>query len=404
MFDSIYTGLSGMLAFSKGLDVISNNVTNLNSPGFKSSDLAFRDLFYRFDARVSVGGRTSGTELGAGVATQGTNVRFTQGDLQNTGNQTDAAIDGTGFFIFRNDGQTVYGRAGEFEFDDLDFLVSRVEQERVAGLDSAGNLVDISIAGLRSSPPLATSQVNFIDNLSLGSTEHDVSDVAVFDTLGGQQLLDIKFINNSAVLAGSWLIEVRDANGGLVSSGGEVRFQGDGSPAPGFNAFTFTYSPTGANPQSIELFMGTPGSFDGATSFSGGQSSTLTVGSQDGRGLGALLGVSFERNGDVVLAYSNGATATAGRLALATFGDLQSLVQISASRFLPADGQEPTIAAPTENGMGSIVGSNIELSNVELTQEFTDLIIVQRGFQASSQIVSITNEMLQQLLDMGRTR
>ena len=188
-----------------------------------------------------------------------------------------------------------------------------------------------------------------------------------------------------------------------MTSGGEVRFQGNGSPQEDFNTFTFAYSPSEADTQSIELFLGEPGSFDAATSFSGGASSSLSVGSQNGRGLGALLGVSFDRTGVMNLQYSNGASTSVERLALAWFRELQQLEQIGNGRFLPAVGQQPIIAAPTESVMGAIVGENIELSNVELTQEFTDLIIIQRGFQASSQIVSISNEMLQQLLDMGRS-
>jgi flagellar hook protein FlgE len=282
-------------------------------------------------------------------------------------------------------------------------LVSRGSGERVAGLSADGSLVDISIANRRVSSPIATSRISFVGNLSLGGTEQVLPGVELFDSLGVRHTLDVRFINNDTVLAGSWLIDVRDPAGALVAAGGEVRFNADGSPAAGFNTYSFSYQPPGAPLQTLELYLGEPGRFDASTSFSAGVSSTLSVREQDGRARGALASVSFDANGAVRLAYTNGDASTGGQLALATFRDLQALVQAGAGRFLAPAGLRAELGRPGNGVFGDVVGGNIELSNVELTQEFTDLIIVQRGFQASSQVIGITNEMLQQLMDMGRS-
>src|SRR6266566_1411111 len=113
MFGSIYSGYSGLLGFSKGLDVLSNNVANMNSPGFKSSELSFRDLVYRYGFNGSNGGNPS-LQIGGGVDTSNTRIKFSQGELRGTGNALDVAIDGNGFFVLRKDGKTFYTRAGQF--------------------------------------------------------------------------------------------------------------------------------------------------------------------------------------------------------------------------------------------------------------------------------------------------
>ena len=118
MLDSIYIGMSGLTSFSKGLSNISNNVANLNTPGFKGSELGFADLFYRY--QYSGSGNQDGLpyQQGDGVKTGSTSLKFTQGDFRQTGNDLDVAVDGQGFFILVKDGKTFYTRAGQFKIDD----------------------------------------------------------------------------------------------------------------------------------------------------------------------------------------------------------------------------------------------------------------------------------------------
>jgi len=401
---TIYSGTTGLLTFSKGLDVISNNVANMNTPGFKRSDLLFRDLFYQYQLTGEANQDFSARKDGNGVKENGTLTSFSQGDIQQTGNETDVAIDGNGFFILRDDENTFYSRVGQFKIDKDGYLISTLNEARVAGIDESGQLMDINISALRTNPAKATTEVTFVNNLSSGATDHEIADIEVFDSLGNKHLLDLKLTNNSSETPLSWLLEIKDEDENVISSGNEIRFQGNGSPEEGFNSITFTFEPADADPMEITFSFGTPGSFTGATSFSAGSSSDLAVGTQDGYAYGSQTNVSFDQDGIMEVAYSNGEKVKGERLALGWMNDLQSIEQIGNGLFLMNDPYLLQISAANQGVMGEIVGKSIEISNVELSQEFTDLVIVQRGFQVPSQVVSIANEMIQQLLDSAGSR
>lgn len=401
MLGSIYTGLSGMIAFSKGLDVISNNVANLNTPGYKGSDLLFKDLFYRYQLAGGNDDRAGVAQIGNGVSTDSTTLRFQQGDHQDTGNSNDVAIDGNGFFILQSGNEMLYTRAGQFDFDDEGFLVARGSAARVAGLDVNGNLVDINIVGNRFSAPTPTTEVVFSNNLSTGSITHEITDVQIVDSLGESHSFTITFSNNGSVIPRSWLVNVVDEDNTQLVTDEEIRFAADGSPDEEFNSVAFSYQPDGASASEITLTFGEPASFSGATSFSGGATSTLKVESSNGVLPGVLLSTKFESDGTLNIKYTNEEEAEGGRLALAWFNDLQAMRQLGDGIFVAKENAEVVIAPPKEGIMGEIVGENVEISNVDLTREFTDLIIVQRGFQASSQVLTISNEMIQQLMNTG---
>lgn len=404
MFGTINKGTTGLITYSKGLDVISNNVANLNTPGFKRNDLLFRDLFYQYQLTGEANQGFSARKDGNGVTEGGTTTSFTQGDIQQSGNQTDVAVKGNGFFILRNDEGTFYSRVGQFKIDEDGYLVSSTNDARVAGIDASGNLKDITITELRNNPARATTEVTFVNNLSAGAKEHVVKDIEVFDALGAKHSLTLTLTNNSSVTPRSWLAEIENEDGDVISAANEIRFKGNGSPEEGFNALKFTFEPDDAEPMEISFFFGEPGSFTGATSFSAGASSDLAVDSQDGFAFGSLAEVSFSRDGILELNYSNGQTAEGGRLALAWLNDLQSMQQIGNGLFVLDAPHRLQISGANEGIMGEIVGASVEISNVDLSQEFTDLVIVQRGFQVSSQVVSIANEMIQQLLDSAGSR
>ncbi len=405
MFESIYTGLTGLLGFSKGLDIISNNVANLNTPGFKSSQLQFQDLFYQY--RMD-GNNESAAQLGTGVGTGGTSLKFTAGEMRETGNDNDVAIDGNGFFILRKDGQTFYTRVGQFDFDENGFLIARADKQRVAGLTGGNSLHDVNISGFRINPPTPTTEIKFVDNLASGTpqgTTHEVDNVTVYDSLGKQHTLKIIFTSNDPTLR-SWFVGVTDETNATLLTNGEIRFSGDGSPAANFNTLSFSYAPSGALANTITLNFGDPGSISGATGLSGTGSgtdqSTLKVASQNGIAIGSLTKISFDPDGYLVATYSNGQTAKPDRLALAWFDHLQALQETGGNLFVNKTDQQVRLAAPGEDVMGKLNGKNIELSNVELTQQFTDMIIIQRGYQGSSQVISAANEMLQDLLDLKK--
>lgn len=395
MFDSIYVGLSGLTGYSRGLNNISNNVANLNTPGFKSSQLQFNDLFYRYTSSGD-GNNNSPYSQGAGLGVGGSNMVLKQGELRATGNDQDVAIDGNGLFVLRKDDQLLYTRAGQFTFDTDGFLVSRDTQARVAGLSGTDALHDINISGLRSSPPKVSSEIKLADALSSNDNSFDIASLPVFDSLGASHALKLHFTNNKKVLPGSWLVEVR--NGSDVIGSGEIRYDAAGAAVAEFNAVNLTFTPgNGAAPLTAKLDFSATNSF----STSG---STLKVGSQDGYTAGSLTKATFDSEGFLVMAYSNGQTARKERLALAWFNDMQGLERLGGNMLINANGQERRLGAAGDSVFGKVKGGSIELSNVDLAQQFSELIITQRGYQASSQIITASNEMIQQLFDLRGKR
>lgn len=397
MTNSIYTAMSGLLGYSKGLDVISSNVANLNTPGFKGTELLFRDLFFE----ASAGDSNDEGGHGVGLDASKTRLSFRAGEVRDTGNSLDAAIDGNGFFVVRRDGEDLYTRAGQFEIDRSGFLVERGSAARVLGYRS-GHLEEISIQGRRTSSPRATTSVGISGNLSTGSTTADLADMTVIDAFGGAQVLSLRFTRDS-VDPLSWVVEVRDRALSVVGSG-TLKFLANGSPAPGFNTFTFSLAPDNTPTTLIELNFGESGSFSGVTNFAGGATSELQVQTSDGFAAGALTDATFDESGLIALSYSNGQTATGEAIALAWFSDLQALAQVGDGMFANRAGERPTLGTAQDGVMGRVVAQRLELSNVELAQQFTDIIVIQRGYQASSQVASVANEMIQQLLDMDGSR
>lgn len=403
MLGAIYTGLSGMTAYSQGLDVISNNVANLNTPGFKVADPLFREIVYR--QQDSSGGRGSGSRpAGAGVEVDATSVSFRQGDLRDTGNSLDAAIDGNGFFVLNQDGALRFTRAGQFEFNDKGILVERdsgapvlVSTETVAQ-----GFFDLNTA--RVLPPRATTVVNITGTLARAAAAltYELPDIAVFDASGRRIALKARFRHDADNVL-HWGVEVVDAANKVVGTG-EVLFNEDGTPATDSSQVRVTVDPADAEPFTLTLNFGEPGTFSGASSGNGSTTSQLQVLKQDGLQLGSLTKTQFDDEGHLKLTYSNGETRTVATLVLAQIDSPEQLRSLGRSLFASTDGAQPVLGKGLAGGIGRVVGGQVELSNVELTEQFTDLIIVQRGYQASSQISSVANEMIQQLLSMDSRR
>jgi flagellar hook protein FlgE len=399
MFETIHLGLTGLTSFSRNLTVIGNNVSNLNTPGFKASQLAFSDLVY---ANLATGRNDAGAslQLGSGVVAGSARMLFTQGSVRSTGNPTDLAIEGSGFFVTRAEDRTLYTRAGDFQFDADGFLVSRTGA-RVAAF-AGGGLEDLNIAGIRATAPRATTTMRFIDNLTTTDSPHDVT-VTAFDSLGGSHALTLRFTNNGGVVPGTWLVDVREGTN-LIHSG-TIGFGLDGTPAAGANSVFFTLPPrAGAAATPITLEFGTPGAISGGATSLSGPSSELKLQSQDGFAAGTLTQSSFDAEGVLTATYSNGQTLRHQRIALAFFDFPQNLEAVGEAAFENRTGQRVLIGAPAEGALGTIAPQSLESANVDLAQQFSELIISQRGYQASSQVVSTANEMIQQLFDIRSRR
>jgi len=396
MLDSISIGTSGLQTFSAGLKVISNNVANLNTPGFKASTTTFSNL-YVADADPGGGGLDGQTPQGGGVTLSQTSVNFRVGELRQTGNPLDLNIDGEGFFITRKPGDEdpVYTRAGQFEFDRNGVLVVRGTDRQVIGLDASGAQTAITLEGLRINAPKPTSKVDLTGNLSSSATDFSLSGVKVIDAAGGEHTLSLRFAPKAGA-AGTWTVTASD--GASEVGSGEVQFA-SGHPVPGFDAFTISYAPSGVPVSDIKVDLS-----GDVTNFDTGSNSTLAVGTSDGVAVGTLSKVAFEADGSMTVSYSNGQTAKGTRVALALFDSNARLVPQDDSGFTYPAHEGLRAGAANQGGFGSIGSNQIEGSNVDLASEFSDLIVAQRGYQASSRIVSTANDMLQDLLDMKGQR
>ncbi|MBW8311250.1 MAG: flagellar basal-body rod protein FlgF [Rhizobium sp.] len=383
MFQALFNSLSGLFSFSRSLDTVSNNVSNMNTPGFRGSDTFFENVN---------GGR--------GTSVSGEGLRTTPGDVRQTGNATDLAIDGNGFFILRDaDGNLHYTRAGQFRFDDQGFLVDSVTGFQVMAIDDVGNLVEIDLDAYRTLPPVATTEVTLVGNIVPGTPTHVINSVRVYDTNGNMHTLRVTLTDNTAVTPGSYLVTVADETGATVDTG-ELRFGLDGTPAPGFNSMSIDLNYQGVA-QSVTLSMGAPGSFTGATRLAG-SSTNMGARVTDGHGVLGVTELSFDDNGVMQLVYSASERREGPQIALANFSNESSL-ELSGGRLVSGAGTENrTIGRPGDATFGVIAGGSLEMSNVDLTQEFADMIIIQRGYQASSRVMTVSNEMIEQLYNSTR--
>lgn len=393
MFDSIFIGSSGLQAFSAGLKVISNNVANLNTPGFKSADAQFSSLFYQGSGNGASPFGQNNLLFGSGVMAGQTFLNFQQGDSRQTGNPLDVSVNGNGFFMSRKPegGELTYTRAGQFEFNKDGSLVVRGTDRLVIGLGTNGEQAPISLNGLRINAPKPTATINMVGNLSSSATEFTVGSVKVIDAIGGEHLLRL-VLKPKAGSPGTWTVSVMDDATEVGS--GEVKFV-DGRPQAGGDSFTFTYAPTGVSGSAIKLDFSKD-----VTSFETGTSSSLAVAKTDGHAVGSVTKIAFEADGTMSLTYSNGEVVKGPKLALATFDANAALTPLGNNEFTYATREGIRVGVANQGGFGAIASSQIEGSNVDLATEFSDLIVAQRGYQASSRIVSTANDMLQDLYDM----
>ncbi|MEK6788416.1 MAG: flagellar basal-body rod protein FlgF [Pseudomonadota bacterium] len=387
---AFFNGLSGLFAFSKGLDNVSNNVSNMNTPGYRGSDTFYRSVS---DA--------SGQGYGAGIA--GTEVRTTPGETRQTGNDTDLAIKGAGYFVLRSEqGAYFYTRAGQFQIDKDGFLVDAVTQLNVLGIDSSGSLSDISIQDKRSLPPTPTSRVELLGSLARtgpADSNHIIQSVQVFDRTGVKQSLQLSFEPKSDSL-NSWKVEVTNSEGVTIHTG-EIAFSPDGSPAEGANTLIFTLTTHGAA-QTIVLDFGKPGIFNQAYQVSSSVNHTLSARVTDGSAVAGLTSFSFDETGIVRFTYSNGEKRDGSQIALADFPDETVLLPSKNSLYTAPASSPPVYGRASDAQFGRIQGGYIELSNVDLAQEFGDILIIQRGYQASSRVMTVSNELLEQLYNSTR--
>lgn len=373
MFGSIFIGLSGMRAFSNGLKQISNNITNINSTGFKSSRLAFTDLF-----------GAGGIRGGQGVNIEPPRLDFSQGELRLSERDLDLAVDGGGFLVLLKDADKYFTRTGSFEVNEDGDIVLSGTDYKLTMLDASGNPVAISVATQRTNPPEATTRITFSDNLSSTATSHTISNLQVYDQQGQAQTWGVRFERAATDPAGEWKVIV--TNGTTEIGNQTLKFINE-IVDPLTSTLTFT-----SGSRSVVF------DFSGSVrSFSSGEVSTLRVSDANGYAAGEISTIKVNDEGSLEISYTNEQKVELGAVTLAHFENPQGLTQRGAGLFVDERSSGASYLSSAYDKVGRVMSGRLEASNVDLSSEFGDLILVQRGFQASSQVVSVSNDMIQQL-------
>lgn len=401
MFESINAGATAMFAFARALNNISSNVANLNTAGYKRSAMGFQDLLVNQDALLGYQGN--------GVGTGKSTTVLTQGELRSSGNPLDAGVDGAGYFVVQGREGQLFTRDGAFDFNGAGMLVSRQSGLPVLAYTGGGSPTTLSIANARGIAGVATTTIKFDGSLSTsdGDKSHTIGDIGLYDQLGVRHAASIVFADQTdptvSAINHSWNFTLTDDTNRQLATG-QLVFGPDGSPQAGSDKFSFNWSPQGSVTQQVTLDFGDSGSFGGMTSFSVGTVSTAKLTSVDGSASGSLSSTSFLQDGSLQAQYSNGQTRNLGQLTLAFFAQPQDLQQGEFNLLSYSGEAAPQLGRPGSGQFGIIGGGQIEASNVDLTQQFSELIIIQRGFQGGSQILTAANEMLQQMMEAGGRR
>jgi len=401
MIDSIFVALSGMLGHQRGLNVISNNVANLNTPGFRGSTVDFADLFSGTTQNNTQNDQFAGQQaLGGGLDSTRTRIDLRPGAQQHTGRGLDLFLQGDGFFVLQDEnGATRYTRAGGFEFNNDGELIASGQKLKVMTRNAAGELVPVVLKDLKISPPKTTTEVTFDGDLSPEGADHTIDSLVIFDKQGAKHTLRVVFSKDTTAqtdgVTVKWKVTVSEGTQAIGS--GDLTFIATQLQA-GSSPLKMTLTLPGADP--IEVAF----NFTAVTGFSLGapnsgstttDSSTVAINKQDGFAPGTITANTFDAQGVLKLTYSNGQTAAGPKLVLAEISDVSALVEVGKSLFAYRGSQPVTFRAAGDDLV--VLPQTLEASNVDLTQEFSELILMQRGYQASSQVLSTANDMLQEL-------
>ena len=382
MTQAHFNGVSGLIAFSTQLNNVSQNISNMNTPGYKGKDSFLKDV-------------ESNNGSGLGVSYQGTGTRTKNGDSKQTGNQTDLYIDGKGYFILKDSKQELYyTRAGQFKFNEKGDLVDQSGMFNVMGYNG-GTLQEINIKNYQSLPPAKTTTLDVNGTLSSAETApYKLDNVNIYDATGTLRKLTINFekqSNNSAV-GSKWSYTIIDEKNKTLNTG-IINFTLAGTVLEQFLDIELNFD---EGKQSLKLDIG------GISVVSAG-SSSIQANATDGGPRAGIIGYSFGEDGILEISYNNGQKKKTNQaVGLASFSDETKLSQDQNALLHKPENVKVSYSQPDSGYFGKIQGGYIELANIDLAQEFGNILIIQRGYQASSRVMNVANEMLEQLYNSSR--
>jgi flagellar hook protein FlgE len=419
MLTTFSSALSALNANTTAIDVVGNNLANLNTPGFKTSEVCFRDL-----VTESLGAGLGETQVGFGTGQPLTVREFTQGAIQTSSGLLDAAVQGDGFFIVQDSaGHQLFTRAGNFQADKVGNLLTDTGYA-VQGwttlnsdgtIDTNGPVSNIVVPVGSLKAPSATS--NFTVDLNLNSsaaadaTSAFTTPITVYDSLGTSHVLTLSFEKTGA---NAWSYQVQipgeDIGGGtagtpfdISGASGTLTFDTDGKltdPADG-SPITFTIPglADGSSDMNISWNPYTSAGVGRITQF--GQDSAPSAQSQDGSPAAQLDHVGLATGGVLIAQYTDGSQVRVGQIALAQIRNPDSLIAAGNNNFeLSSLTANPSIGTPGTGGRGSIQGGSVEASTVDIATEFTNLIVYQRAYEANAHVVTTADTLSQDTINL----
>jgi flagellar hook protein FlgE len=399
MLRSLFSGISGLRSHQTMMDVVANNIANVNTTGFKSSNVIFEDTLSQIIRSAGAPGAgiggTNPAQVGLGVQVGAIQTNFLQGSAQTTNKPTDLLIQGDGFFVLKDGNEQVYSRAGAFTFDTDGYLVNS-DGNYVQGFPAVNGVVDVygtptdvrlQVGATIASTP--TTDIGVGGNIKADNTNPLTLSATAYDIKGAGHPLSIAMTWNGT---DGYDIDVLDQTENPPASvgTGSVTFLPSGSPN-----LPATMQATLPDGSVIDIDL------EGLTNYNGVES--VAVKTSNGAAAGSLQQFQIAPNGTVIGIYSNGVKRNEAQIALANFNNPGGLERLGDTTFRssPNSGLAQVGVAGT-GGRGVLQSGTLEMSNVDLGMEFTNLIIAQRGFSANSRVITTSDEMLQELVNIKR--
>ena len=418
---ALYTAITGLQGTSQAMTVTGNNIANSSTVGFKSSSTLFSDLL-----SANIASSSGNSQVGRGSQVQTVQTNYSQGGFESTESSSDIAIEGNGFFIISDpfSDATLYTRNGNFSFDEDGFLVSadgyRVQGSTYNdnGILASGNLSDIQVDLVSQIEAEQTENVTLQTNLDSNSdilnsgvfditapedTSNYATTTTVYDTLGTSHLFTCYFTKvNDQIWDWNLTVDGGDLTGGTAGvlenvGTGTLTFDSNGNLLTGGTGNTITSIlnwDNGSDQNQLITYTFDTTQFD--------SDSTVFSQDQDGYSSGEVTDVDIAADGTVSAVYSNGETIAVAMISLATFINPDGLDAVGSSLFSETgESGTPTIGYPGSS-QGTLITQALELSNVDLATEFVDLITIQNAYSAASKVITTTNEMLDELVNLIR--
>ena len=421
MFTAFSTALSALNATSTAIDVVGNNLANLNTTGYKESVVSFQDLVTQ-----SIGGNQGATQVGFGVGVPLTMRQFTQGATPTSSGPLDAAIQGNGFFVVKDasTGANLYTRAGDFQVDKDGNLLTSTGQavqgwtEVGGALNTAGAVGSIQVPMGNLHPPVATTTFSVSANLNAGAVagvatgptaDNFSTPIQTFDSLGNPLVLTATFTKDPATPL-QWTYQITVPGNAttagtpgtptpLLATPGVLTFDASGklltpAAADGSVPVAITGLSDGAADLNINFNLYGPDGSPTITQFA--QTSATSAISVDGSAAAQLTGIGLGNGGQVVATYSDNTTEVVAQVALASIENPGSLLDVGQNNYEATTATAlPAIGVAGTGGRGQIAGGALESSTVDTATEFTNLIVLQRAYQANGKVITTSDELSQ---------